>query len=120
VPGSIISSAFYYTVNNILYTVYLQDNLTGATTGTINLQDFYTNAVLVSSIGTVDYTTGMVSFTSLNPAGYIENVNDIRLYSKIDALDIVTTKDVILILDDGKANTVSKRLGGFTTTMVIV
>jgi len=120
VPGSIISSAFYYTVNNILYTAYLQDNLTGATTGTIDLQDFYTNAVLISSIGTVDYTTGMVSFASLNPTGYIENANDIRLYSKIDALDIVTTKDVILILDDGKANTVSKRLGGFTTTMVIV
>jgi hypothetical protein len=59
-----------------------------------------------------------MSFTSLNPTGYIENVNDIRIYSKIDALDIVTSKDTILILDDGKTDTISKRLSGLTTTMI--
>jgi hypothetical protein len=118
VSGSITSSAFYYTVNNTLYTAFLQDNLTSASTGTIDLLDFYTNSVLVSGIGSVDYTEGKISFASLNPTGYIENVNDIRIYSKIDALDITTTKDVILILDDGKADTASKRLSGFTTTMM--
>jgi len=120
VPGSITSSAFYYTLNNSLYLVYLEDTLTAETTGTLNLLDFYTNTILSSAIGTVDYTAGIVSFASLSPAGYIENANDIRIYSKIAALDITTTKDVILILDDGKADTPSKRLGGFTTTMMTV
>jgi len=120
VPGSITSSAFYYTLNNSLYLVYLEDTLTAETTGTLNLLDFYTNTILSSAIGTVDYTSGIVSFASLSPAGYIENANDIRIYSKIAALDITTTKDVILILDDGKADTPSRRLGGFTTTMMTV
>jgi hypothetical protein len=120
VPGSITSSAFYYTLNNSLYLVYLEDTLTAETTGTLNLLDFYTNTILSSAIGKVDYTSGIVSFASLSPAGYIENANDIRIYSKIAALDITTTKDVILILDDGKADTPSRRLGGFTTTMMTV
>ena len=89
--GSISSSAFFYTVGDTLYTAYLQDVLTSSTTGTINLIDFYTNIKIISDIGSVNYETGEMSFTSLNPTGYIENVNDIRIYSKIDALDIVTS-----------------------------
>jgi hypothetical protein len=116
--GSISSSAFFYTVGDTLYTAYLQDVLTSSTTGTINLIDFYTNIKIISDIGSVNYETGEMSFTSLNPTGYIENVNDIRIYSKIDALDIVTSKDTILILDDGKTDTISKRLSGLTTTMI--
>jgi hypothetical protein len=116
--GSISSSAFYYTVNNVLYTAFLQDELTNENTGIINLLDFYTNATIVSGLGSVDYATGEISFVSLNPTGYIENVNDIRIYSKIDALDIVTTKDTILILDDGKSDTITKRLNGLTITMI--
>jgi hypothetical protein len=116
--GSISSSAFFYTVNDVLYTAYLQDTLTSSSSGTIHLLDYYTNIKIISDIGSVNYETGEMSFVSLNPAGYIENVNDIRIYAKIDALDIVTAKDTILILDDGKTDTISKRLSGLTTTMI--
>lgn len=116
--GSIFSSAFYYTVNNVLYTAFLQDELTIENAGTINLIDFYTNDIIVSDLGSVNYEMGEITFVNLNPTGYIENVNDIRIYSKIDALDIATTKDTILILDDGKSDTASKRLNGLTITMI--
>jgi len=118
VPGTIESSAFYYIVNNVLYTTYLKDVLTAETTGTINLIDFLTGTTLVSDIGSVDYITGQISFASLNITGYIENANDIRIYSSIAGLDIKTTKDIILVLDDGKADTATKRSSGLTTTMI--
>ena len=118
IPGTIESSAFYYTVNNVLYTTYLKDVLTAETTGTINLIDFLAGTTLVSDIGSVDYITGQISFASLDIAGYIENANDIRIYSSIAGLDIKTTKDIILVLDDGKADTTTKRSSGLTTTMI--
>ena len=118
VPGTIESSTFYYIVNNVLYTTYLKDVLTAETTGTINLIDFLTGITLVSDIGSVDYITGQISFASLDIAGYIENANDIRIYSSIAGLDIKTTKDIILVLDDGKADTTTKRSSGLTTTMI--
>jgi hypothetical protein len=118
ISGTIESSAFYYTVNNVLYTAYLKDVLTAETTGTINLINFLTGTTLVSNIGSVDYITGQISFASLNITGYIENATDIRIYSGIAGLDIKTTKDIILILDDGKTDTATKRLSGLTTTMI--
>jgi hypothetical protein len=85
---------------------------------TINLINFLTGTTLVSNIGSVDYITGQISFASLNITGYIENATDIRIYSGIAGLDIKTTKDIILILDDGKTDTATKRLSGLTTTMI--
>ena len=116
--GSISSTAFYYTVNGVIYTAYLKDTLTTALTGTINLLDFYTDSILVADIGSVNYASGQVSFPSLNPTGYLTDVNDIRIYSKIDDLDIKSTRDLILIIDDGKLDTTSKRLNGLNVTMV--
>jgi hypothetical protein len=117
VSGSIISTAFYYTVNGVIYTAYLQDNITSSTTGTLDLLDFYNNTVLVSSIGTVDYTAGEISFSRLNPTGYLENATDIRIYSRITELDIASTRDLILVIDDGKTDTASKRTSGLTVTV---
>jgi hypothetical protein len=119
VSGSITSTAFYYTVNGIVYTAYLQDNITSATTGTLDLLDFYTNSVLVSSIGTVNYTAGEISFSRLNPTGYLENATDIRIYSRITELDIASTRDLILVIDDGKTDTTTKRTPGLSVTVTV-
>jgi len=117
ISGSIISTAFYYTVNNVVKTAYLKDVITNATTSTIDLLDFYTDEILVSGIGSVNYTGGEVTFVSLNPTGYIENALDIRIYSKIEELDITSAKDVIIVIDDGTLYTNSKRLAGLTVTV---
>jgi hypothetical protein len=119
VSGSITSTAFYYTVNGVVYTAYLQDNITSATTGTLDLLDFYTNSVLVSSIGTVNYAAGEISFIRLNPTGYLENATDIRIYSRITELDIASTRDLILVIDDGKTDTTIKRTPGLSVTVTV-
>jgi hypothetical protein len=97
----------------------LQDNITSATTGTLDLLDFYTNSVLVSSIGTVNYTAGEISFSRLNPTGYLENATDIRIYSRITELDIASTRDLILVIDDGKTDTTTKRTPGLSVTVTV-
>ena len=117
ISGSIISTAFYYTVNDSIFTAYLQDSITTNSTGTINLLDFFTNTILVSDIGSVNYTSGEVSFASLNPTGYLENAADIRIYSKIEDLDVSSTRDLILIIDDSKLDTTSKKSSGLTVTV---
>lgn len=119
VSGSINSTAFYYTVNNSIYTTYLQDDITTSSVGTINLLDFFTNTILVSSIGSVNYTMGEISIPNLNPTGYLENATDIRIYSKIEDLDISSTRDLILVIDDGKVDTSSKRLSGLNVTVTL-
>ena len=117
VSGSISSTAFYYTSGNATTTVYLQDNITTGTTSTLDLIDFYTSKTFVPSVGTVDYSLGEISITSLNPTGYLENSSDIRIYSKLQEMDILSTKDMILVIDDGKSDTATKRTAGLTVTI---
>ena len=121
VSGSIKSTAFYYNTNpaNVnINSVYIQDNLTTASTSSLDLIDFYSGTKLVSGFGTVNYTTGVVSFPSLIPAGYIENSPDIRISAKIEEMDIQSTNNLILIIDDTKLDTISKRTSGLTVTVV--
>jgi hypothetical protein len=88
------------------------------TTSTINLLDFYSDQILINSIGTVDYFKGTVSFYSLNPTGYVENSSDIRIYAKAEELDIMSTNDTILVIDDTTTNTDVKRISGLTVTIL--
>jgi hypothetical protein len=122
VSGSISSTAFYYdtstTGNVTISKVYIQDNLSSNTTSTLNLVDFYSDQILVSSIGSVDYSMGTLYFNSLNPAGYVENSADIRIYAKAEELDIMSTNDMILVIDDTSTNTDVKRLSGLTVTIL--
>lgn len=122
VTGSISSSAFYYntstTGNVTIDKVYIQDTLSTNTSSTLNLIDFYSNQVLITNLGTVNYSTGTLSFNSLNPAGYVENSSDIRIYAKTEELDINSTNDMILVIDDTTTNTEIKQSPGLTITIL--
>ena len=122
VTGSIASTAFYYdtsTTSNItIDKVYIQDTLSTNTSSSLNLIDFYSNQILVNGIGTVDYSAGTLSFSSLNLSGYVENSSDIRIYAKTEELDITTTNDMILVIDDTATNTDVKRSSGLTVTIL--
>ena len=116
VSGSIYSTSFYYTTGNTISTVYLQDNITTSTTSTLDLLDFYTSKTIEINIGTVNYTSGQVSIPSLTPAGYVENSTDIRIYSKIQEMDITSTRDIVLVIDDSTLDTAVKRSSGLTVS----
>jgi hypothetical protein len=101
VSGSIRSSYFFYrTETNEIKTVYMGDVLTKGSTSAINLYDSVTNAILLSNLGSINYDTGTISITSLNPAGYLENSEDIRIYAVPASIDLFTTRDLIMVIDD--------------------
>jgi len=117
--GSIISTAFYYRVNTDIKTVYLKDMITTDNTSTLNLYDFYTDSLVSKNIGTVDYMSGILKIPTLKVAGYIENNTDIRIYAKIEELDINASKDLILVIDDGTLDTTSKKISGLVVTVTV-
>jgi hypothetical protein len=100
-------------INELIIDVLYKQNLTVL----FNLYDFYTDKLIVSDIGTVDYTTGIVTIPTLKVTGYIENNTDIRIYAKIEQLDINATNDVILVIDDGTLDTTSKKISGLVVTV---
>jgi hypothetical protein len=97
----------------------LKDSYVTTTTGEIDLIDFYSDKKLTSAVGTIDYTNGIISLPELKPAGFIENTKDIRIYAKMDELDIGSTKDLILIIDDSTLDSSSGRASGLTVTVSV-
>jgi len=118
ISGSISSTSFYYYINEQIKTGYLKDKLTSASNSTIDLLDSTTDTVLVSSIGTVNYQTGVLSFDNINPAGYLENVLDIRISAKIEEFDVQSTRDIIIVLDDSTLYTTAKRYSGLNINII--
>ena len=118
ISGSISSTSFYYYINEIVRTGYFKDKLTSGSTSTIDLLDSITDTVLVSSIGTVNYETGILSFDNINPAGYLESALDIRISAKIEELDVQSTRDIIVVLDDSNLYTTAKRFAGLNITVI--
>jgi hypothetical protein len=117
--GTIQSTAFYYNINSEIKAVYLKDSYVTTTTGEIDLIDFYSDKKLTSAVGTIDYTNGIISLPELKPAGFIENTKDIRIYAKMDELDISSTKDLILVIDDSTLDSSSGRPSGLTVTVSV-
>jgi hypothetical protein len=117
VSGSIQSTGFYYKINQDIFSVYMKDVLTTNNTSTINLHDLINDTLLISNIGTVDYGAGTISIPSLVPAGFFENATDIRIYSKIQDLDIASSRDLILVIDDSISNILIKRAAGLTVNI---
>lgn len=115
VSGSIKSSYFFYrNVDNEIKQVYIADTLTKENTSVINLYEFTTDTVLVLNLGTVDYLTGTITISSLNIAGYIEGSDDIRISAEPFNLDLFTTRDLILVIDDSALDVSIGRESGLT------
>jgi hypothetical protein len=117
VSGTIISTGFYYEVGNQIEAVYMKDVVSTSNTGQINLYDLYTDALILANIATVNYTTGIITIPNLVPVGFFPDSTDIRIYSKIEELDINSSKDLILVIDDSKADLLVKRTPGLSVTV---
>ena len=120
IAGTISSTGFYYAINNEIRSVYIKDSLTVNNTNNLSLYDLYTDSLLVSKIGTVDYNEGTVIFPILNIIGYLDDTEDIRIYATAQDYDILATKDMILVIDDSKSNPIAKRSTGLFITVLTV
>lgn len=118
--GTVQSTGFYYKINDEIYSVYMKDELTSKNQGTMNLYDLLNNTLLVSNIGTINYALGTISIPSLNPIGFYENATDIRISAKINELDIKSSKELILIIDDSTSDVLIKRAAGLSVTVTTI
>jgi hypothetical protein len=114
VSGTIQSTAFYYRINGEIFPVYMKDDLTAKAEGTINLHDLFNDNILIANFATVNYSKGTISIPIINPAGYFENATDIRISSRIEELDILSSRDLILVIDDSELNVLVKRSSGLS------
>ena len=141
-PDSISSTVFVSLVNGISYNAYIKDFHDGVIkdptgTGTLKLLEADTNTVLVSALGTVDYKTGILSFSDLNISSYLGNITDVRINavpqslsknispSVISATEQSTSavfpapaKNIIIELDDSEINTAIKLNPGLNITTI--
>lgn len=141
-PDSIISTIFVSSVNGISYDAFIKDfrdevleNQTGV--GTLKLLQSGTNTVLVADLGSVDYGTGILSFSDLNIADYLGNITDVRITAIPQALSVnispnvisatrqtesavfpAPAKNIVIKLDDSTIDTSIALNAGLTVTSI--
>jgi hypothetical protein len=90
--------------------------------GTIQLIDASSDTIFNSLYGTINYGTGEVSITNLSLLGYPADTSDVRITATVqdEYLDVVVSKNEIILLDDSTANVDSNRLPGLTVNVITV
>jgi hypothetical protein len=126
-PGSVSTTSFIvnYKGNQVL--VKMKDvpndtvpNKTGS--GTIQLIDASNDNLLNTTYGTINYGTGELTINSLELTGYPADTNDIRITATVqdEYLDVVVSRNEIILLDNSNSNLDSNRLPGLTVNVITV
>jgi hypothetical protein len=118
-PGTLTSSYFFITINGVTTLVKITDlpdttpsSDTG--TGTLRIVNATTDAILLSSIGTVSYGTGIVSITSITPTGLPAGTTDIRISGSVQeaSYNLSVSKNEIIVQDDTTTNKIGGLVAG--------
>lgn len=123
-PRELTSTRFYTMVNNELLPARIADKQEGVTDytgiGTLYMFNPDTNAIIHDNVGSVDYTNGLVTITSINVAGYFPDQQDIRITTDVQesSRDITVLRNNILILDDSTLNKLVNRDAGITINSI--
>ena len=114
-PGSVVSS--YYSIQDsssgVQYPVVLEDD----GIGNIRLVKVSTNVVLNAKVGTVNYSTGTVTFT-IFPYNLPPDTLDIRVYATPNINNIVSGYNQIILVDDSALNVSVNRQQGVVVNMI--
>ena len=106
VPGTISSSSFIS--NSLGFSVIPGDVHSFNDDGNGNIQIVKTNGstftVVKTNAGTVNYSTGIISITELDPVSIINNVNYIQIFCKPVSPDITPSLNYIVTLDPNAVN----------------
>jgi hypothetical protein len=137
-PETVRSSIFTTILNNVQYNAYLQDYSDDAIeneqgTGTLKLVNA-DNDVVITNVGTVNYTTGVVTISNVNINSYLGNETSLSitvrpqpLYQNVTSSQVRTadvspyaiqaeaSRNIILVLDDSESNTEA----GITSGLII-
>lgn len=117
-PNEVSSSRFYIINNGSQTLVYMKDrsdtnppNYEG--TGTIGMYNALTD-VQIANIGTVNYSTGVVTIDGITPVGYPSDQDLIQLYASLQetTYNIGSSRNQILVLDTSTEDVLAGRRQG--------
>jgi hypothetical protein len=126
-PGSLETTRFVVSQSGISVEARIKDvpndivpNRVGF--GTLKLVNADTDKTIIADYGTIDYNAGIISIDVLHPTGYTEDSTDIRLSITVQDsyLDVMVSKNEILLLDDSTFNGAANRLQGLTVNTIAV
>jgi len=126
-PGEIRSTRFFISLNGTQTSVYIKDkaddnppNFEG--TGTLQLLNALTEAIVNPNIGSVSYLTGDVSIDGITPTGFNVGQTEIQLTASLQevAYNITAERNQIILLDDSSLFTLANREAGVTVTATAV
>jgi hypothetical protein len=125
-PGNVESTRFFIVRDGTTITVRMYDvpdvmppDVNG--TGTLRLYNVNDGTDL-GSIGTVNYSTGIISISGITPVGYPSNQFEIIITADAqeDSYNITSSRNQIIVVDDSTENTSSNRLQGITVNVTAV
>lgn len=124
-PGELQSTRFFIEDAGVTLTARLRDepNTTdpdNIITGSVRLFNFETDADL-GEVGTIDYTSGDVTITSITPVGFPENQFDISITCGVreSNYNLRALKNQIIVLDDNTEFVSTSRLPGLTINVAV-
>jgi hypothetical protein len=137
---TLVSTNFNTTINGRQYEVYITDqhDITVGDIGTLVMKRVSDNVIIVSNIGTVDYTTGVVKINNIIVDSVSGEEAELRIYVEPfgDAANILTTdltstsdtstaavfpyaaRNTVLTLDTSSANAEANIQAGLTVTAI--
>lgn len=124
-PGDLRSSKFFINVNGVSTPVRFKDvpqtvvNYEG--TSTVALYNTLTNE-RVTNIGTIDYSTGILSIEKFTPIAFAPGYFDIKIYANYqrESFDIVPLRNEIITYDPNSLNTDALVEDGITISVTPV
>ena len=126
-PGEIRSTRFFISLNGTQTSVYIRDKADDSPpnyegTGTLQLLNALTEAIVNPDIGSVSYLTGDVSIDGITPTGFNVGQTEIQLTSSLQevAYNLTAVRNQIILLDDSSLFTLANREAGVTVTATAV
>lgn len=125
-PTEVTSTRFYVTYNSaqtpaIITDVPDQNPANYEGTGTLWLTHADTG-VLLQSIGSVNYGTGVITITGLTPTGYPDSLNDISITCELQEVsrNIDLNRNQVIVLDDSTSAPAYNRTAGLSVNVTAI
>lgn len=126
-PSELRSTRFFINLNGVQTSVYIKDKSDSnppdyAGTGTLQLLNSVTDAIVNANIGTVNYLTGEVSIDGITPTGFNVGQTEIQITASLQevAYNISAVRNQVIVLDDSSVFTLAGREAGVTVTATAV
>jgi hypothetical protein len=115
VKGTIFSNVFYVAINGVTYSGVLADD----GLGDLNVLNYSTNSIILTNVGTVDYSSNMMTIDNLVVTAFGSGETSIKISAtpQNSNIDITPSVNQILVIDDSSYSSDSGTAAGLTVSI---